>query len=271
VSVAKTKDLTSARYWDEQWSRLEVRGNYGSLDWVSKNYVYRSLDRLLRSVLPADPLKTFIELGSGPARWMIYFHKVFGYRVFGCDYSEVSCELARKNLAQAGIAGEIAQADFFKLEGQYDVVFSGGVIEHFDQPDEVLAGFARLVAPGGILITDVPNLGGLCGFYQRRLKPETFETHRLVRLSDIRGWHRALGLEELLATPYGSFSLSRLPGAPWRSRLVQRLLWRPFTLLASRGINRLCLTLLRLGLRVDHPLISPHLLVISRKSSGGMS
>jgi SAM-dependent methyltransferase len=272
VSVAKpTKDLTSARYWDEQWSRLEVRDSYASLGWVSKNYVYRSLDRLFRSVLRADPRKTFIELGSGPARWMIYFHKVFGYRVFGCDYSPVSCQLARENLGRAGVPGEVVDADFFKLEGQYDVVFSGGVIEHFDHPDEVLATFARLVAPGGVLITDVPNLGGLCGLYQRWFKPETFETHRHVPLADLRRWQRALGLEELLATSYGSFALSRFPVMEASHPLVHRLLWQPIYLLTSRGINRFCLLLLRLGLRIDHPLFSPHLLVISRKPSGGIA
>jgi hypothetical protein len=40
---------------------------------------------------------------------------------------------------------------------------------------------------------------------------------------------------------------------------------------ALRTINRLCLVLHRFGIRIDHPLVSPHLLVISRKPSGGIA
>lgn len=266
MNVTGQRELTSTEYWNDEWRRLAPTSAYGSLQWVERNYVYRSLDTLLRSVLPVTPDRTFIEMGSGPARWMIYFHRRFGYRVFGCDYSEVSCELARRNLAAAGIAGEITQADFMTIGGRYDVVFSGGVVEHFDRPLEVLEAFNRVLAPGGILITDVPNLGGINGLYQRLLKPETFETHRLVTLGDLRHWHAALGLHELLATPYGSISLSRLPAGgfrrfPW----LERALWRPLHLVASRGLNRACLLLHRARVRLDHPLISPHLLVVSRK------
>ncbi len=121
----------------------------------------------LRSVLTADSSRSFLEVGSGPARWMIYFHKTFGYRVSGCDTSPRSCEWARENLAAAGVVATIHQADFFRLEGSYDIVFSGGVVEHFEDPSIPLAAFERLLAPGGILITDVPNLTGLNGWYRR--------------------------------------------------------------------------------------------------------
>ncbi len=266
MTIADQKELTSAEYWNNEWRRLAPSRCYASLDWVHRNYLYRAFDRLLSGLLPVDPDRTFIEMGSGPARWMIYFHRRFGYRVVGCDYSEVSCDLARRNLAAAGIVGEVMQADFMTIEGQYDVVFSGGVVEHFDRPQDVLAAFARLVAPGGILITDVPNLGGLNGLYRRLLKPETFETHRLVTLADLRRIHAGLGLQEMLATPYGSFTLGRLPTDAFRRfPRFQRTVWRPFHLVASRGVNRACLLMQGAGVRLDHRLISPHLVVISRK------
>lgn len=272
MSVAKTRELTSSDYWNDQWRRLRPSGDYGSLKWVERNYVYRSLDRLFHSVLPADPTKTFVEMGSGPARWMVYFHKRFGYRVFGCDYSHVSCELARANLTRAGVPGEVVQGDFFNLPGSYDVVFSGGVVEHFARPEEPLRAFAERVKPGGYLVTSVPNLGGLNGLYQRWFKPETFETHRAIGLSELRAWHRRLGLEEVLATSFGSISITRLPGSALRRfPLLQKYVWNPLWVVALRTINRFCLMLHRLGIRLDHPLISPHLLVISRKPSGGIA
>lgn len=266
MAVVHNKELTQREYWDTQWSRLRADGRYASLRWVCGNYVYASLDRLLRSVLPADHTKTFIELGSGPGRWLIYFHKIYGYQVFGCDYSAVSCKLARKNLAEAGVHGTIIQASFFDISDQYDVVFSGGVIEHFENPKATLEIFTRLVSPGGILITVVPNLSGLNGFYRRMLKPETFQSHQVVKLAELRQWHRDIGFRELLGTCYGSVCLSRVPSdvftrIPW----MQRLVWDPFHTGASTGINRGCLALHRIGLRLDHPLISPHLVVVAQR------
>lgn len=264
--MGRRQELTTTAYWDREWRRVAPSNTYAALRWVERNYVYRSFDGLLTRVLPADSARTFIEMGSGPARWMIYFHRRFGYRVSGCDYSAVSCELARGNLAAAGIPGDVIEADFMTLPGRYDVVFSGGVVEHFDRPDEVLAAFARLVVPGGYLITDVPNLGGLNGLYHQLLKAATFDTHRLVTLSDLRRLHAALGLRERLAAAYGSFALTRLPAEAFAGfPRLQRTVWQPLHLVASRAVNRLCLGLHRAGVRLDHPAISPHLVVVSQK------
>lgn len=259
-------DLTQREYWDDLWSNLRGGTVYADLRWVRRNCVYASLDHLFRSFLPVDPSKTFIELGSGPGRWLIYFYKTFGYQVYGCDWSAPSCELARTNLIQAGVPGTILQSNFFQLRGQYDLVFSAGVIEHFEEPKAVLMNFVRLVRPGGILITSVPNLRGLNRLYWQLLKPETLRTHRVIKLTDLRQWHREMGLQELVGTCYGSIYPSRVPldafkGVPW----LQRHVWTPVYAVASGGINRICLFLQWFGLRFDHPLISPHLLVSAKK------
>jgi SAM-dependent methyltransferase len=260
------EQLTSVDYWEEHWSRVRHLGRDDGRAWAPRSYPYVARDRLLRSVLPVDGSKTFMELGSGPARFMIYFHKTFGYRVAGCDTSPLSCDLARQNLAAAGVAGTILQADFFALDGTYDVVFSGGVVEHFADPSVPVAAFARLVAPGGILITDVPNLTGLNGLYHRVLKRQTFETHRPIHFAELRAWHRNLGLQEILATSYGSVCLSRLPVSPFPGwPRLQRALWRPAYRAAYGSLERLCGILHRRGVRIDHPLISPKLLVVARK------
>ncbi len=258
--------LTPVDYWEEHWSHVRPIGRDDGLAWAARSYPYVARDRLLRSVLPVDRSKTFMELGSGPARFMIYFHKTFGYRVSGCDTSARTCDLARQNLAAAGVAGTILPVDFFALDGTYDVVFSGGVIEHFEDPSVPVAAFARLVAPGGILITDVPNLTGLNGLYHRVLKPQTFETHRPIQFAELRAWHRDLGLQEVLATSYGSVCLSRVPVSPFPGwPRLQRALWRPAYRAAYGSLDRVCWALHRCGARIDHPLISPKLLVVARK------
>jgi 2-polyprenyl-6-hydroxyphenyl methylase/3-demethylubiquinone-9 3-methyltransferase len=259
-------ELTKPAYWDDQWRRLEVGNHYAALGWMQRSYHYSALDRLLRSVLPVDPTKSFVEIGSGPGRFLIYFNRVFGYQVSGCDYSPASCTLARENLARAGVAGTIHQADLFEFQGQYDVVYSGGVIEHFESPGPVVETLARLVKPGGYLVTTVPNLKGLNGLYRRVLKPDTFETHRTITLEELRSWHRCLGLREVLATAFGSLCLNRVPSEPFPGLpRLQRLVWAPAYRATWAASNRLCFLLHRVGLRVEGQSISPHLLVIAQR------
>ena len=160
--------------------------------------------------------------------------------------------------------GTVEEADFFRLRGAYDVVLSAGVVEHFDDAAEVVATFARLVRPGGYLVTDVPNLAGFNGALHRLLKPETFASHRVVTLADLRAWHRAAGLEEALARPYGSVSLCRLPRAPFASPLLARP-WSLLYRVAQAAAERACFALDRVGLAPDHPWLSPHLLVVARR------
>ena len=255
--------LLEHSYWDRHWAQGPKR--YSDLRWLRGNYSYTVLDGLLRRVLPVDEHRTFIELGSGPGRWLVYFNQTFKYQVFGCDDSPVSCDIARATLAAAGIDGTIIESDFFKLTGTYDVVFTGGVIEHFEDPSVPLAVFARLLRPGGYLITSVPNLTGVNGFYHRVLKPETFVTHRRITLSQMSAWHTALGLRQRLATGYGSFSLLRMPGNAFAHRpRVQRYAYGPAYRFASAVVNRACFFLHASGLRVDYPWLSPNLLVVAQ-------
>ena len=260
-------ELTKPAYWDDQWRRLDVGDHYAALEWIHRSYHYAALDRRLRSVLPVDPTKSFVEIGSGPGRFLIYFHRVFGYQVSGCDYSPASCTLARENLARAGVPGTIHQADMFEFQGRYDVVYSGGVIEHFESPGAILEGFARLVKPGGFLVTTVPNLAGLNGLYRRLLKPETFETHRIITLNELRDWHRQLGFREMLATGFGSLCLNRVPSDAFqRFPRLQRFVWAPVYRASWATSNRACFFLDRVGMGVDGARISPHLLVVAKRS-----
>jgi hypothetical protein len=123
------------------------------------------------------------------------------------------------------------------------------------------------VTPGGFLVTTVPNLRGLNGLYRRLLKPETFQTHRTIALGELRGWHGRVGFREALATGYGSLCLNRVPSdafqrVPW----LQRFVWAPVYRVSWAASNRACFLLDRLGMRIDGALISPHLLVVARRS-----
>lgn len=65
---------------------------------------------------------------------MIYLNKEYGYRVSGIDYSK-HMDYVRKNLRNNGIDdAELFNADLFQFnpDKKYNVVFSSGFVEHFD-------------------------------------------------------------------------------------------------------------------------------------------
>lgn len=257
------RDLTSPDYWDRTWQGRDPR-SWNSLGWVRSKYSWVVLDARLRARLPADPGKRFLEVGCATGRWLIYFHRTFGYAVTGCDYSEPGCEMARQNLARAGISGEVIQDDLFRLQGRWDVIFSGGLVEHFTDAQGVLAKFTSLLNPGGFLVTVVPNLSGLSGAYHRWLKPETFTTHRVVTEAQLREWYAALGLRRVEVGALGSVVPARFPRDAIRRRhpRAYRALWTVLGPL-TWTTNRACIWgFRRAGVRVESPRFSPYLYAI---------
>ena len=76
--------------------------SWNDLGWIRSKYSWVLLDHRLRARLPVDPSKRFLEVGCATGRWLIYFHRTFGYTVTGCDYSETGCAEARQSLARGG-------------------------------------------------------------------------------------------------------------------------------------------------------------------------
>jgi SAM-dependent methyltransferase len=89
-----------------------------------------------------------------------------GAEVALIDFSPAALALARGFFATAGRAARVVQGDIERLpfaSGSFDAVFSAGVLEHFAKPNrlEVLCDMARVLRPGGTLVTLVPNARAL--------------------------------------------------------------------------------------------------------------
>lgn len=270
--AASGADLTDAAYWEGVWRGKGGRV-WSDLGWVFRHAAWATLDRILAARLPRQGQRRLLEVGCASGKWLVYFHRRFGFAVTGCDYSETGCQIARRNLEAAGVPGDIVQQDLFTMApGGYEVVFSTGLIEHFTDARGVVARLASAVEPGGRLVTVVPNLSGLSGAYHRWLKPETFETHRVVTRAQLHAWHRDAGLVDVQSGALGSVVPFRFPRDKVRRRFPRayRVLWACALGPLTWASNRACLlSLRRLGWMPDGPAFSPYLYAIATRPPGG--
>jgi len=77
--------------------------------------------------------------------------------VQGIELSEDACAIARAR----GLDVFCGTLEEFETHQQYDVVFMSHVIEHVLDPVATVAIIERLLAPGGVLYLETPNVGSL--------------------------------------------------------------------------------------------------------------
>jgi len=254
------KRLTDVAFWEREWWGRERPRRL----WLYRDFDFE-LVRLLwaagkawREVQGGVP--RVIELGAGGSRLLPYLARHFGYRVFGSDFSLAGCRLLRANLALQGVEGGVVCDDVLQSAlspATFDLVFSTGLIEHFDDTAAIIAEHVRLLRPGGQLVLVVPNLQGVQGRITRRLAPPLWDVHRVLSPAELADLLRRLKLREVRCGYLGSFFVhigcdrgwSWLRGWPgwlrlalhWSVRLVNGVVsfmfrlspWRPHSRLLS--------------------------------------
>jgi len=108
-----------------------------------------------------------------------------GFEVLGIDLEDEAIRYARSELAKepALVRSNVRfiAADATKPHnwGPFDTVLLGEVLEHFAQPEQVLANVANWLADGGVCVITVPF--GLHAFHDHK---QTFYAGRLAELVD---------------------------------------------------------------------------------------
>ncbi|HVU99202.1 MAG TPA: class I SAM-dependent methyltransferase [Puia sp.] len=259
--------LSSQLYWDQvlekaQLPRVNTPASYHYS--VTMSYVDAEIRRKKYS--------TFFEVGCGSSGWLPYFAHTYGLTVSGIDYSEVGCRLAEENLRILNIPhDEIICKDLFEKNctggRTYDIVFSYGVIEHFDHPEDIIRIFSSFLNPGGLMITLVPNLNGLMGRMSRRYIPDIYKIHKVMTREQLRQFHEVNSLKTLKAGYAGTFTLAVMPlvhSKHWLLRQDTRLGRTGMALFSL--IDKVCSKLFRL-FRINLPskAFSPYIICVAEK------
>jgi SAM-dependent methyltransferase len=125
----------------------------------------------------------FIEIGGFPGLYSIYFKKRFNYNVYLLDYiviPEIIQGMESVNELPPGSINVIKD-DFFNFRSpkKFDIVFSYGFIEHFEDTTDVIKRHVDILADGGQLLIILPNLIGMSGWFLRLTDKGLFDKHNL--------------------------------------------------------------------------------------------
>ena len=193
-----------------------------------------SLSLIARLIAPGQ---TLLDLGMGTGALGQYLSQHQALVADGVTLNPAEADIARQWYRRALVA-DLDTADLKVLFGdqRYDVIVCADVLEHLKVPQNVLLQCKALLAPGGRLITSVPN-AGYCGLVAElisgdfRYRPEglldnthlRFFTRRsLQRFFDESGWTTmsvATTRRELLASEFKA-EFDALPPAVARHLLV---------------------------------------------------
>jgi malonyl-CoA O-methyltransferase len=177
------------RLWASSWDR-------------SSSPVVVLENRYLKPLLQDLRGKTFIDVGCGTGRWMLYAQQA-GARTMGID---LSIEMLRQASLKPGLRGRLAVADMKAppLADEFaDVVLCALSLGHCRDAGSVLAGLLQLARVGGrVLISDFhPDAirNGWkrtfkCGSQTLEVESYPYDVHALVEQARNGGYQ----LEQLL-------------------------------------------------------------------------
>lgn len=249
--------LTDAGFWDGMWEGRRLPSFPDG-----RHSFDRCLGRELRRAL-SGKRGELLEIGCAPGRWMAFCALELGFRVSGIEYSRAGLAATDRNLALLGVQGsQVVAGDFFSIapEPKYDAVLSLGFVEHFDDPDAVVARHAAWLRPGGRMVIGVPNFRGIYAPIQRILDVEVLHKHNLATM-ETEWLHRVgenTGLDMISVGYLGSFEPDLpVPGPRPRS-------WRQTAVMAALHAAR---TLRKMAVwdGLNHPFFSAYLLAVLEK------
>lgn len=257
--------LTDQSYWDSVWSFTGEHLREAPFIGAEVHQAHLS-ERFRRHLRPGA---RFLEVGVGGSAWPAHVAARFGAEAWGIDFSRGGLALAAACAGRDGVKVRLVEGDLFAPErlpgAAFDVLYSGGFVEHFPDARPLMRRFADLLAPGGVVVTAVPNLAGLNGILQRFCDRACFERHVVFTPATLDAAHALGGLRPVEPADYlgvfdvGSVNFSRLASKLPASAL--KLFWAALSQ-SRRGCEKVAS---RLGLTHGGRFLAPGITGVYRR------
>jgi len=114
---------------------------------------------VLRAVAPVEAGR-FLEAGCGPAAVALNLARD-GWLTAGVDRSDEAVSAARSSFGLHGLEIDLRIGDVRAIpweDASFDLLYAGGVVEHFRDTERALDEFRRVLSPGGVAVITVPAL-----------------------------------------------------------------------------------------------------------------
>jgi SAM-dependent methyltransferase len=190
------------------------------------NFIDETKVAHLEPLLP--PAGNAVEIGAGSGRLLIRLGQERSYRLVAVDYAPYAIRAVRENYRRARVDGHALFGDARSLPfatESFDVVLSGGLLEHFREPAAVLAEMARVLRPGGLFYADiVPRKVSLYRWVERGRMARNEQMAEGIFESDLprSAWRdlvRSAGLRDVRIVSAGVYP-------PYTMRNHEALTWR---------------------------------------------
>ncbi len=146
-----------AKEWDSVWSsqNLMIR----MLNYMRDVFTVSLYKKVFKKYVSKNT--TLLEVGCGSSTTTLYIAPKIK-KVYGLDISDEALKISRQKAKRLGVSNaEFVKGDCFKMpfkSGTFDIVWSQGLLEHFDHPEGIMSEKIRVAKKGGRVITIVPGL-----------------------------------------------------------------------------------------------------------------
>lgn len=153
-------DLLTRIYSGEYWLRenktnVPVAAVTGIVQRFNRARLAAMVQPLIRKLNPGDRI---LEVGCGSGQLALYLQHC-GFDVEVTDVSqEILAEISERHGIQ-GYCGDLQEISF--TGSLYQAVIFNNVLEHLDAPGKNLQQACRLLAPGGLIFLEVPNIASV--------------------------------------------------------------------------------------------------------------
>lgn len=106
-----------------------------------------------KNVAPGAKL---LDIGCGNGNLSIVLGSL-GYNVKGIDVDDTSVKTANERNTFPNVSFEVADANKFSMNDEFDLIVCTEVLEHLEVPGELVQSAYRILKPGGTMIVTVPN------------------------------------------------------------------------------------------------------------------
>lgn len=148
MNILKHRENWDAYYKKER--AIDVQPKEG---WFMSYDIYLCR-HIIKKYLGGKKYEKICEIGSGDGKLVKDISDIVGGEPHGIDYSSEGLEKANKR----GVKTIIGDVFNMVLREEFDLVFSYGFIEHYDDPREAIEVHLKLLKRGGYFFIQIPRL-----------------------------------------------------------------------------------------------------------------